>query len=146
MKISSTSGNHINSMDNKQDSISSYKTTILFYNLFQGKQTQEQIFCQGRIKWIPRTITRISKCLKMSYEQEESTQKQKPYCQKRFRRIIPGNKKYKRSWRKKMDKLGKIIGQYIQKKRSTFQTIGKFKRKSYKKITIQQIQDIQNNK
>ena len=41
MKISSTSENHINSMDNKQDGISSYKTKISFYNLFQGKQTQE---------------------------------------------------------------------------------------------------------
>jgi len=77
MKISSTSGNHINSIDDKQDSTSSCKTTISFYNIFLGKQTQEQIICQERIKWIPRTIKRISRCLKMSYEQEESGQKQR---------------------------------------------------------------------
>ena len=37
MKISSILENHINSIDNKQDSILSYKTMILFYNILQRK-------------------------------------------------------------------------------------------------------------
>ena len=37
-------------MDNKQDGISSYKTMTLHYNTYPGKQTQKQIFCQGKIK------------------------------------------------------------------------------------------------
>ena len=49
-KISSTFENYINLIDNKQNDTSSCKTTISFYDIFQRKQTQEQIFCQERIK------------------------------------------------------------------------------------------------
>jgi len=41
MKISSTSGNHTNSMDDKQDSIPNCKIMISFCDIFQEKQMQE---------------------------------------------------------------------------------------------------------
>ena len=42
---------------------------ILFCNTFEERQTQLQIFCQERIKWIPKTVTRTSRYLKTSYKQ-----------------------------------------------------------------------------
>ena len=77
MKISNISKNYTNSVADKQDSIQSSKTTTLYYNISQKKQTQKQMYYLERIKQTQWMTTKISKCSMMNYEQNKLVQRQK---------------------------------------------------------------------